>query len=153
MIIVRRNILSFNDTSFKCAIGKNGISNNKVEGDGCTPAGKFSLGHIYYRKDRVILPNLNIQKIGIDKNFGWCDDTNSENYNKIITFPFAQSADILCVIEYNNNPVIKNKGSAIFIHIARDDYSGTEGCIAMNKEDLILLLTKITNKSNINIIG
>ena len=163
MIIVRKNILSFNDTSFKCAIGKNGVSNNKVEGDGCTPAGTFSLGQIYYRKDRIVLPNLNILTTVIERRFGWCDDINSQNYNKIISFPFKQSAeilfredniyDILCVINYNQNPVIKNKGSAIFLHIAKDNYSGTEGCIAINKEDLIQLLSKITAKTNIKIIN
>ena len=97
----------------------------------------------------------------IDKNTGWCDDINSYEYNKAITFPFEHSAerffrnddiyDIICIIKYNSNPVIKGKGSAIFIHVARDDYSGTEGCIALRKEDLITVLSQVSLQTTINI--
>jgi len=162
MIIVRKNILSFKGRSFKCAVGKNGITNNKIEGDGCTPEGNYYISQIYYRKDKVVLPSSNIPAIAIAKNFGWCDDINSGSYNKIITFPFTPSAeilfrddniyDIVCVINYNQDPIIKNKGSAIFLHIAKQGYLGTEGCIALNKEDLISLLTEITSTTNIRII-
>lgn len=163
MIIVKKNILSFKNISFKCAVGKNGITNNKIEGDGCTPSGKFSIIQIYYRQDRLVLPSINIPSTAMSQNFGWCDDVNSNYYNKIITFPFKNKAeilyrndniyDILCVIDYNQNPVIKNKGSAIFLHIARPNYAGTEGCIALNQSDLIQLLTKINIKTNIQIIS
>ena len=163
MIIVKKNILSFDNMSFKCAVGKNGITNNKVEGDGCTPSGIYLINQIYYRQDKVVLPNINIPSIGISKNFGWCDDVDSDSYNKIITFPFKQSAellyrndniyDILCVIDYNQNPIIKNKGSAIFLHIASPDYAVTEGCIALKSADLLELLSKMTTKTNIKIIN
>jgi L,D-peptidoglycan transpeptidase YkuD (ErfK/YbiS/YcfS/YnhG family) len=82
MILVRKNILSFNDTSYTCAIGKNGITSRKKEGDGCTPLGEYSLGTIYFRKDKVVLPKLNLPIMVIDKNTGWCDDVNSYKYNK-----------------------------------------------------------------------
>tara|TARA_B110000305_G_scaffold7206_1_gene7116 strand:- start:27 stop:518 length:492 start_codon:yes stop_codon:yes gene_type:complete len=163
MIIVKKNILSFDNMSFECAVGKNGITNNKVEGDGCTPSGIYLINQIYYRQDKVVLPNINIPSIGISKNFGWCDDVDSDSYNKIITFPFKQSAellyrndniyDILCVIDYNQNPIIKNKGSAIFLHIASPDYAVTEGCIALKSADLLELLSKMTTKTNIKIIN
>ena len=161
MIIVRKNVLSFNDTSYACAIGKNGMTSTKKEGDGCTPLGKYSLGTIYFRKDKVVLPDLKLPKTIIDKNTGWCDDINSCEYNKAITYPFEYSAekfyrnddiyDIICVVEYNSKPVIKGKGSAIFIHVARDDYSGTEGCIALRKEDLITVLSQVSLQTRINI--
>ena len=163
MIIVKKNILSFDNMSFKCAVGKNGITNNKAEGDGCTPAGEYSIIQIYYRQDKVVLPSIRIPSIAISKNLGWCDDVNSDYYNKIITFPFKHRAeilyrndniyDILCVIDYNRNPVVKNKGSAIFLHIAKPNYAGTEGCIALNEPDLIRLLTEINIKTNIQIIS
>lgn len=163
MIIVRKNILTFNDTSYACAIGKNGTTSAKKEGDGCTPLGKYSLGKIYFRKDRVILPHLKLPTIIIDENTGWCDDIHSDDYNKAIRFPFEYSAerfyksdniyDIVCVIEYNSNPIVKGKGSAIFMHIARDDYSGTEGCIALRKEHLISILSQIDLLTEINIIS
>jgi L,D-peptidoglycan transpeptidase YkuD (ErfK/YbiS/YcfS/YnhG family) len=163
MIIVRHNTLTYNDKSFQCAIGKNGITKSKVEGDGCTPLGKYSIDNVYYRKDRVHFINVNFTAIPILENYGWCDDIESEYYNKFITFPFSQSAeklyrddsiyDILCVINYNQCPVIKNKGSAIFLHIANQDYSGTEGCLAIKKEDLIFLLSRINQNTEINIIS
>ncbi len=161
MIIVRKNVLSFNETSFACAIGKNGMSSVKKEGDGCTPVGKYSLSRIYFRKDKVVLPSLKLPTTVIGKNSGWCDDVDSCEYNKAITFPFDYSAerfyrnddiyDIICVIDYNSNPIIKGKGSAIFLHIAKDDYSGTEGCIALCKEDLITVLSQANLQTVINI--
>lgn len=161
MILVRKNILTFNDISFKCSIGKNGITEKKIEGDSCTPAGEFTLGNIYYRKDKVILPNIRFKKVEISRNLGWCDDVNSNDYNKLINFPYKYGAEkffrdddiynIICDIKYNSNPVIKSKGSAIFIHVARDDYLGTEGCIALNQNDLIKLLSMIDSKTKINI--
>ena len=161
MIIVRKNTLKYNNMSFQCAVGRNGISGNKIEGDGCTPSGNYSIEKIYHRKDKFNLPNLDISTITIEKNFGWCDDVNSDEYNKLIKFPFKHKAevlfrddniyDILCVINYNRNPIIKNKGSAIFLHISRNDNANTEGCLALKKNDLILLLTKITSETKINI--
>jgi len=163
MIIVRKNTLSFNNTSYKCSVGKNGISNKKNEGDGCTPFGQYSLGNVYYRDDKVTLPKIDLHKIVIKKKFGWCDDLNSDDYNKCISFPFNYSAenlyrtdniyDIICLINYNTNPIIKGKGSAIFLHVAHDDYSATEGCIALKKDDLIKLLSQINITTKINIIS
>ena len=74
---------------------------------------------------------------------GWCDDPNSKEYNKLIKLPSVYKHeklykkeniyDIVCVLNYNMNPVIKNKGSAIFIHVAKKNYKKTEGCIAVKK--------------------
>ena len=163
MIIVRKNVLTFNDTSYTCAIGKNGVSSHKKEGDGCTPLGEYSLGNIYFREDRVVLPDVELSKVIIDQNTGWCDDINSNDYNRPITLPFKYSAerlyrednvyDIICVINYNLESVIKGKGSAIFMHIATDSYSGTEGCIALKQDDLIQILSQINLKTKINIIA
>tara|TARA_E500000075_G_C6813191_1_gene231804 strand:+ start:115 stop:606 length:492 start_codon:yes stop_codon:yes gene_type:complete len=162
MIIVRKNLLRFNGNSYTCAIGKNGVTAEKNEGDGCTPLGEYSLGCIYFRKDKLVLPDVKLPTIAIDKNAGWCDDVASNDYNRPIAFPFKYSAerlfrddgiyDIVCVINYNSDPVIKGKGSAIFLHIARNDYSGTEGCIALQQNDLIQLLSQINSQTRISII-
>ena len=163
MIIVKNNLLTYNDTSYKCAIGKNGIVKKKIEGDKCTPAGTYTLEKIYYRSDRLTLPNLNFQTIPILKNYGWCDDIKIEKYNKLIKLPFEYRHeqlfrndniyDIICTINYNNNPVKKNLGSAIFLHIANYNYSGTAGCIAIKKSDLINLLQKINSHTTIKIFA
>ena len=162
MIIVRNKVLKYKNFLYKCAIGKNGITNNKIEGDKCTPSGIYSIDQIYYRKDKLSLPKIDFQTTPINKNFGWCDDTTSSHYNKFIEFPFSHRAEILfredeiyniiCVISYNTNPIIKNKGSAIFLHIANTNYSGTAGCLALKQSDLIELLQNINIDTKIHIV-
>ena len=163
MITVKKNTLIYNDKSFQCAIGKRGTTEKKIEGDGCTPLGKYLIKEVFYRSDRVNLPNISFPTRAIENNFGWCDDINSKEYNKLIKFPFKESAeklfrsdniyDIVCVLNYNLDPIIKNKGSAIFLHIARDDYSGTQGCVAISEKNLVLLLTMININTELNIIN
>ena len=90
---------------------------------------------------------------------GWCDDTNSKYYNTLIKFPFSGSAeklyitnnsyDIILVINYNLKKIKKNKGSAIFLHIAKKNYKSTEGCIAVSKRDCKLLLQHIKKNTKI----
>jgi len=162
MIIVTNKILKYKNFIYRCAIGKNGITDNKIEGDKCTPSGMYSIEKIYYRRDRLSLPKLDFQIVPINKNFGWCDDINSSYYNKFIKFPFSSSAEnlfredeiynIVCIISYNTNPIIKNKGSAIFLHIANTDYSATAGCLALKQDDLIELLQNIDTNTKINIL-
>jgi len=162
MIIVTNKVLKYKNFHYKCAIGKNGITNNKIEGDKSTPSGIYSIKKIYYRRDRLSLPKLDFQMIPISQNFGWCDDIRSSYYNKFIKFPFSHSAEnlyrkdeiynIVCVINYNTDPIIKNKGSAIFLHIANTNYSGTAGCLALNQDDLIELLKNIDIDTKINVL-
>ena len=163
MVIVRKNTLIYNDKSFQCAIGKNGTIEKKIEGDGYTPLGTYLIKEVFYRSDRVNLPNISFPTTAIKSNFGWCDDITSKEYNKLIKFPFKESAerlfrsdniyDIICVLNYNLNPIVKNKGSAIFLHIARDDYSGTQGCVAISEKNLVLLLTMIDINTELKIIN
>ena len=162
MIIVTNKVLKYKNFLYKCAIGKNGITNSKIEGDKCTPSGIYSIEKIYYREDRLSMPKLDFQSIPINKNSGWCDDIRSTYYNKFIKFPFSYSAEflyreddiynIICIISYNTNPIIKNKGSAIFLHVANIDYSGTAGCLALKQDDLIELLQNIDLDTRINIV-
>ncbi len=136
-----------------------GISPNKKEGDNCTPNGSFTFGGLFYRKDRVKNISTVLKKKPIQKNFGWCDDPRSKKYNKLIKFPFKGSAeklflkkniyDIILVINYNRNPVVKNKGSAIFLHLADKRYSKTKGCVAVSRKDLIKILSLLSIKSKI----
>ena len=70
---------------FKCCIGKNGLSKNKIEGDYKTPIGLFKLGNLYFRKDKIKKPYSKLKKILIKKNMGWCNDvSNKKKYNKLI---------------------------------------------------------------------
>ena len=144
----------------KCAIGKKGIGYKRKEGDLITPIGQFKIKYILYRKDRVkILSKL--KKRVIKKNMGWCDDPESSDYNKLVKLPFNYKHeklfkkeniyDIILVLNYNMNPVKKNKGSAIFIHVARNNLKKTEGCVAIKKIDLIKLLKEISPNTKVRI--
>lgn len=151
--------LIFDKYKVKCAIGKRGILKRKKEGDNVTPKGRFKIKSLYYRKDRVLnLKSLLPKKI-IKKNMGWCDDVSSKFYNRLIKFPFNKRAeklylkkniyDIILTLNYNTNPTKKNKGSAIFIHIASKKYKPTRGCVAISKKNMRTLLKYINKKSKI----
>ena len=90
MIITLKNkvTLKVDDFFFRCCIGKKGLVKRKIEGDKKTPKGKFSLGNLYYRKDRISKPITKLKCIPISKDMGWCDDTKSKKYyNKKIKIP------------------------------------------------------------------
>ena len=158
--LVKNNYLLTESESFKCAIGLGGLTTNKLEGDHCTPIGEFKFDKIYYRSDKLGKINFLISSAEIYKNDGWCDDPNDKFYNK---FAFERSAerlyrtddlyDIVCVMNYNTNPVIPGKGSAIFLHVCEDNFAPTEGCIAVEKKVLIEISKQITSESCIIIEG
>jgi L,D-peptidoglycan transpeptidase YkuD (ErfK/YbiS/YcfS/YnhG family) len=162
MIIVKKSgYLKYKRLKFRCALGKAGISKKIIEGDNITPKGIFKIIKIYYRPDKIKKITTLIKTIKIKKNMGWCDDPRSRFYNKQIKLPSKLSHeklyrsdnlyDLIAVLNYNTKPIIKNKGSAIFIHIAKKNFSKTKGCIAVKKEDLIYLLSKIKRNSQVKI--
>ena len=152
--------LIVDEFKFKCSIGKKGLKSKKVEGDNCTPKGNFKIGKVYYRSDRVNKPVTDLKTKVITKNMGWCDDPYNKNYNKEIIlnkknrgekfFRKDSTYDILIVVEYNTKKIRPFKGSAIFIHLTKN-YKPTQGCIALKKNDLLILLKIIKSKSKINI--
>ena len=159
-IIINKNFLIYNKLKTKCAIGKKGIGYKKKEGDLITPSGQFNIKYILYRKDRVKI-STKLRKRAIKKNMGWCDDPKSSHYNKLIKLPFAHKHeklfkkenvyDIILILNYNMNPIKKNKGSAIFIHVAKNNYKKTEGCVAIKKRKLIKLLKEISPNTKVKI--
>ena len=156
---------------FRCQVGSLGLKNAaiKIEGDKTTPIGKWYLETLYYRSDRVLRPKLkkkNVLKINqITKYCGWCNDIKSHYYNKYIKINNFRSLntnyeslwrednvyDIIIEISHNIKPIIKNKGSAIFIHCSFEDFRTTAGCVALKKRDLVFLIKKIKSKSLIQI--
>ena len=155
-----KEYLIVDEFKFKCSIGKKGLKSKKTEGDQCTPIGVFKIGKVYYRPDRIEKIDTMLKTKAITKNMGWCDDPYNKNYNKEIVlnkknkgetlFRNDNAYDILIVIEYNINKTKPFKGSAIFIHLTKN-YSPTEGCIALKKNDLLILLKIINKKSKIKI--
>jgi len=161
-IFLKNKFLYFHNYKIKCAIGKRGIARKKVEGDNCTPRGKFFFEYLLYRKDRIKAFKAKLKKKSIKANMGWCDDPRSKKYNKLIRFPFSSGAeklylkkrnyDLLLVIKYNRKNILKNKGSAIFLHLTDNRYKPTKGCIAVKKNDFLKILPLIKKKTKIAIV-
>ena len=158
-IKVKKHRLIYKGYKVKCSIGKSGVTKSKKEGDLATPKGKFGLGKLYFRKDRVKIAKCNLQKKEIKKNMGWCDDSRSKKYNKEILFPSKYNAeklfrkdriyDLLINIKYNTNPTFKKRGSAIFLHVANKNFKPTKGCIAISKTNFLKILPLVSKKTNI----
>ena len=161
--INKKYLLKAGNKTFFCQIGAGGLKNavKKMEGDKSTPTGKWRLDKVYYRSDRVLRPKCkdkNLIKINrITKQCGWCDDINSIYYNKHIKINNLRSQnisyeklwrkdeayDIVVIISHNIKPIIKNRGSAIFIHCSFYDKRNTSGCIALKKKELAYLLKSL----------
>ena len=152
-ILINKKYLTYNKYKVKCAIGKRGIGRKRKEGDLITPIGQYKIKYILYRKDRIKKLKSKIKKIIIKKDMGWCDDPNSKKYNRLINLPCNYNYeklfkkgnlyDIVIVLNYNMNPIKKNKGSAIFIHVATKSFNKTKGCIAIKKRKLLEILEKV----------
>jgi len=147
-----RGLLRADGHSFACAIGRSGITQNKREGDGATPAGEFELRRVLYRADRMAAPATALPLDRIGPGDGWCDAPGHPEYNRQVRFPFDASAerlrradpvyDIIVVLGHNDDPVIDGAGSAIFMHIAKPSFAPTAGCVALRRNDLLYVLRK-----------
>ena len=158
--IKNKDQLIIDDFVFKCSIGKNGVKRKKIEGDKSTPKGKFTLGKIYYRPDRVPKPETVILTKKINKKMGWCIESKNKKYNSEIKidnkikhekmYRKDYKYDYLLVINYNTKKKVPFKGSAIFIHLT-NNYKPTIGCIAIKKKDFLILVKIINKKTKIRI--
>jgi L,D-peptidoglycan transpeptidase YkuD (ErfK/YbiS/YcfS/YnhG family) len=139
--------LIFANRSLDALIGRNGVSNNKHEGDGTTPSGFLAIRRLLYRPDRLITPPVtSLRCEPLHDNDGWCDDPNDVNYNRQVQLPYAASHeklwredhlyDIVGVLGYNDDPIVPGRGSAIFLHIHSPEGEPTEGCISLSIDDL-----------------
>lgn len=136
-----------------CALGKGGVVDAKVkrEGDGASPAGVWTIRRILYRPDRGPAPNTRLPTTPMTPDDGWCDAPQDPAYNRPVTLPYSASCermwredhvyDVVGVLAHNDDPPVPGLGSAIFLHLAREGYSPTEGCVALARPDLDLLLS------------
>ncbi len=162
-IIVKNKVtLIYDEFTFNCYIGKKGLTKNKIEGDKKTPKGTFSLGNLYYRKDRNPKPLTKLKCVPIKKNMGWCNDIKSKKYyNKLIKinkkinheklFRRDFKYDLMIPIDYNTKKTKLGKGSAIFLHLI-NGLNYTLGCVALNKKDFLILLKLINKNTKIKIV-
>jgi L,D-peptidoglycan transpeptidase YkuD (ErfK/YbiS/YcfS/YnhG family) len=128
-------------------LGRSGISREKVEGDGATPVGVLPLRRVLFRADRVKPPVCAVPREPISPTDGWCDDVSDRRYNRMVTLPIDASAeelwrrdgvyDVIGVLGWNDAPVERGRGSAIFLHVAQPDRAPTSGCIALELPGLL----------------
>lgn len=134
----------------RCAIGRGGIARKQREGDGVTPVGRWPMRRLLYRADRLAKPATLLPCQAIAPEDGWCDDPADAAYNRPVRLPYPASHerlaredhlyDLVVVLGYNDDPVVPGAGSAVFLHLARDDYGPTEGCVALALPDLLTVL-------------
>jgi L,D-peptidoglycan transpeptidase YkuD (ErfK/YbiS/YcfS/YnhG family) len=147
----------------RCALGKGGVvsAEAKREGDGASPAGAWEIRRILYRPDRGPAPKTRLPVAPMAPDDGWCDAPQDPAYNRPVKLPYPVSCeqmwredhvyDLVGVLAHNDDPPIPGLGSAIFLHLAREDYSPTEGCVALARPDLELLLSLVEPGSAIAI--
>jgi L,D-peptidoglycan transpeptidase YkuD (ErfK/YbiS/YcfS/YnhG family) len=151
--------LEINGKTYPCTLGRAGVilPVDKKEGDGKTPIGIFPLRQLIYRADRVEKPATGLATEILTPDTGWCEDPTHPDYNRKITLPHPavhdrmtrddHVYDYVVVIGYNDAPVIFGKGSAIFMHLARPDFTPTAGCVGLKTSDMLEVL-KCCNKSS-----
>lgn len=160
----RKGIIRVGGLTLPCALGKGGISANKREGDGTTPLAIMHPLAVYFRRDRHIpgLSGSRLPKIAIRPDDGWCDAPDDRRYNRPVRIPYPASHEkmlrddrlynICIVLDWNIRPAIRNRGSAIFMHIARPGMKPTEGCVALQPRDMSRLLPLLSRHTRIRIL-
>ncbi|WND03394.1 L,D-transpeptidase family protein [Temperatibacter marinus] len=149
----------------KCSSGKKGFIPHLdgKEGDQMTPAGTYTVRQVFYRPDRISHPHTKVKIDPLSPDLGWCDDPHHKFYNKLVRLPFSSSHeklwredhvyDIIVVISHNDDPVVPFAGSAVFMHLARDDFSPTEGCIAMRLDSMLKFLSMVSVEDPLHFIA
>jgi L,D-peptidoglycan transpeptidase YkuD (ErfK/YbiS/YcfS/YnhG family) len=145
----------------RAAVGAGGVTPNKKEGDKATPAGRFLLPFGMYRRDRIKLPTTDLPMTPLRAAHAWVDDPSDPKYNQLVELPYPSHTeelwrtdgiyDLLVVVGYNMSPMQPGAGSAIFLHIARPDFSATDGCVAVSRDVLLGLIRMLGPDSTLTI--
>ncbi|WP_300377445.1 L,D-transpeptidase family protein [Henriciella sp.] len=151
------------DISCRCALGKGGIvaAEDKSEGDGASPLGIWEMRRVFWRPDRMEKPETGLPAVPLTLHDGWCDAPEDPLYNCPVQLPYPASCehlwrddhiyDIIVELDHNRDPVTPGAGSAIFFHLARENYAGTEGCIAISLDDMKHVLSTCEPGSTLEI--
>jgi L,D-peptidoglycan transpeptidase YkuD (ErfK/YbiS/YcfS/YnhG family) len=133
----------------------------KREGDGTSPQGTWRMKRVFYRPDRLPRPDTALPVVPLRENDGWCDAPDHRLYNRPVTLPFEASHetlwrddhvyDLIVELDHNSDPVIASRGSAVFFHLAREDYRPTEGCVAISRQHMLQVLQNASPETSIEI--
>ena len=159
----RRGRLLVGSVAFPCALGRSGTTRMKREGDGASPLGRFRLLQAFFRPDRVRRPRTGLPLFAIKPRQGWCDDPGDRRYNRPVRLPDPASHeemwrtdrmyDAVIDIAWNRGPIVRGRGSAIFLHVARPGFEPTAGCVAVEPAVIRRLLERIGPRTRITIVG
>lgn len=156
-IVVTRTSARFLGRRFACAVGRNGITTRKREGDGATPAGVHRLVGMLYRADRMARPADWALPIGpFDL---WSDAPDDIDYNRFVRAPHPHSHerlhradplyDLIVLIDWNWPEAQPGRGSAIFLHTWRRPGTPTAGCVAFARRDLLWIAPRIRHETRL----
>ena len=156
-----RGLMRLHGVAIPVALGRGGIQANKREGDGATPRGRFRLLRLWWRADRMTRPKTRLPVRAIRGDDGWCEDAGDRRYNRPIKLSPSTPGDrlrrddtlydLVIELDHNTRPRMKNRGSAVFIHVARPGFAPTAGCVALSAPGLRHLLTRIGAHTRIEI--
>lgn len=159
IVVTRSQFARIGAMRVRRAVGRGGLVLDKREGDGGTPVGAWPLREVFYRPDRLAMPVTRLPVRPLAPTDGWCDWPADARYNKPVRLPYPARAeqlwradhqyDLIVVVGYNDAPVVPGKGSAIFLHLARAGYTGTAGCIAFARNDLLAILRLVDPRSRV----
>jgi L,D-peptidoglycan transpeptidase YkuD (ErfK/YbiS/YcfS/YnhG family) len=157
-----RGRLTADGQTVPVALGRGGIRANKREGDGGTPKGTFRPLRLWWRADRHPRPSTFLPVRAIGPEDAWCEDVSSRHYNQPLRLASNQGGDrlrrddhlydFIIEIDHNTRPRIAGRGSAVFLHLAREDFSPTAGCVSMTKAAMLRLLERLGPRTRI-VIG
>jgi L,D-peptidoglycan transpeptidase YkuD (ErfK/YbiS/YcfS/YnhG family) len=156
-----RGWLTADGQTIPVALGRGGITANKREGDGGTPKGAFRPRQVWWRADRHPRPATFLPVRAIGDADAWCEDPSDRHYNQHVELAAKQSGDrlrrddhlydFIVEIDHNTHPRIAGRGSAVFLHLARENFSPTAGCVSMTKGAMLRLLKRLGPETRIEI--
>lgn len=154
-------LLSISNFTFPCLLGRNGITTTKFEGDGATPAGQWRIMYGLYRPDRISIPATRLPMSPILPDDGWCDAPGNSNYNRPVKLPYRDGHeelfrkdrlyDVCLVLDYNISTRIQHRGSAVFFHLSNPNQKPTAGCVAVEPETMLYILSMISDQTILQI--
>ena len=159
----RRGRLVAGNIVVPCALGRSGTSHAKREGDGASPVGRLALLQAFFRPDRGRRPRTYLPLRTIRRRDGWCDDPTDRRYNRLVPLPCAASHedlwrtdhlyDVVVDLGWNRGPIVRGRGSAIFLHLAKPGFEPTAGCVAIARSAALRLLERLGPSTRLEIVA
>jgi L,D-peptidoglycan transpeptidase YkuD (ErfK/YbiS/YcfS/YnhG family) len=157
-----RGWLTAGGQTIKVALGRGGIRANKREGDGGTPKGTFRPLRLWWRADRHPRPATFLPMRAIGPEDAWCEDPSDRHYNQPVQLNSKRDGDrlrrddhlydFIIEIDHNTKPRVAGRGSAVFLHLARKDFSPTAGCVSLTRGAMMRLVARLGPETKI-VIG